>query len=245
MKIDSGDLTSDGDCGRAAYRRALIFGIVAALLGLILYSTVAIVIGLVSGFASLAVGYIIGKAMMIGSSGFGGRKYQITAALLTYAAVSMSFVPIVIDHQMKTGPAPKATQEQLAEEQRQLEKEFGQTPQISQPKSLRPKTEVSPPSTASRTTSWAWFGHLLFVGILSPIYDLQYPKHGVVGLVILAIGINIAWRITAGTRQLVLYRDNAQNISKGLIGLTIGQQGRIMALSSKGHEISGEPSVKP
>jgi hypothetical protein len=199
--VGSGDLTSGGDTGRPAYRRALIFGIVAALLGLILYSTVAIVIGLVSGFASLAVGYIIGKAMMIGSGGIGGRKYQITSAILTYAAVSMSFVPIVIDHQMKTRPASEATQEQLAEEQRQLEKEFGRAPQIAQPKT-RPKTEVSPPSAASPTTSWAWFGHLLFVGILSPIYDLQYPKHGVVGLVILAIGINIAWRITVGTRLL-------------------------------------------
>jgi hypothetical protein len=200
--VASGGLRIDGDGGRAAYRRALILGTVAALLGLILYSTVAIVIGLVSGFASLAAGYIIGKAMMVGSGGIGGRKYQITAAILTYAAVSMSFVPIVIDHQMKTRPAPKATQEQLAEEQRQLEKEFGQTPQIAQPKSSRSKTEVSPPRTASPTTSWAWFGHLLFVGILSPIYDLQYPKHGVVGLVILAIGISIAWRITAGTRLL-------------------------------------------
>jgi hypothetical protein len=54
--VASGDLTSNGDSG-AVYRRALIFGIVAALLGLVLYSTVAIVIGLVSGFASLAVGY--------------------------------------------------------------------------------------------------------------------------------------------------------------------------------------------
>jgi hypothetical protein len=198
--VAAGDLTSDGDRGRAGYRRALIFGIVAALFGLVLYSTVAIVIGLVSGFASLTVGYIIGKAMMMGSGGIGRRKYQITAAILTYAAVSMSFVPIVIDHQMKTRPAPKATQEQLAEEQRQLEKEFGQTPQIAQRKSSRPKTEVPPPSASSPTTNWAWFGHLLFVGILSPIYDLQYPKHGIIGLVILAIGINIAWRITAGTR---------------------------------------------
>jgi hypothetical protein len=43
---------------------------------------------------------------------------------------------------------------------------------------------------------------------------------------------------------LMKNRHNAQNLSKSLIGLTVGLHGRIIALVVKS-EISGEPSVKP
>jgi uncharacterized protein (DUF983 family) len=81
----------------AAFVRALLFGIGGAVVGLALYVTVALATGLVIGFVSLAVGYIIGKAMHMGSGGVGGRRYQVVAVLLTYFAVSMSAVPIAIE----------------------------------------------------------------------------------------------------------------------------------------------------
>src|SRR5262245_49971933 len=74
----------------AAFIRGLLFGVGGAILGLILYSAFGIITGLVIGYVSLAVGYIVGKAIKAGSRGMGGRRYQIAAALLTYAAVSMS-----------------------------------------------------------------------------------------------------------------------------------------------------------
>jgi len=84
-----------------AFVRALLFGGGGALLGLILYSTFGIITGLVIGYLSLAVGYLVGKSMMMGSKGIGGRRYQIAAVLLTYAAVSMSAIPISISMQLK------------------------------------------------------------------------------------------------------------------------------------------------
>jgi uncharacterized protein (DUF983 family) len=80
----------------AAFVRALLFGIGGAVVGFALYVTVALVTGLIIGFVSLAVGYIIGKAMHKGSGGVGGRRYQVVAVLLTYFAVSMSAVPMAI-----------------------------------------------------------------------------------------------------------------------------------------------------
>src|SRR5436190_11153408 len=88
-----------------AYIRALLFGIGAAIVGLIVYATFGIVTGLVIGYLSLAVGYMIGKAMTAGSKGLGGRKYQVTAALLTYVAVSMAAVPIGIAQYVKAQKA--------------------------------------------------------------------------------------------------------------------------------------------
>jgi hypothetical protein len=84
----------------AAFVRALAFGIGGAVVGFLLYVVSALVTGLVIGLVSLAVGFIIGKAMHLGSRGVGGRRYQLVAALLTYLAVSMSAVPIAI-HQMR------------------------------------------------------------------------------------------------------------------------------------------------
>jgi hypothetical protein len=81
----------------AAFVRALAYGIGAALAGLIGYALIAILLqGWVISYMSIAVGWIVGTAMMKGSNGVGGRPYQIAAALLTYAAVSMAAIPIWI-----------------------------------------------------------------------------------------------------------------------------------------------------
>lgn len=93
-----------------AFLRALLFGIAGAIAGFALYVLFALTTGLVVGFVSLAVGFIVGKAMNLGSGGVGGRRYQIVAVLLTYLAVSLSAVPIGI-HQLRQ----HADQSQTAE----------------------------------------------------------------------------------------------------------------------------------
>ncbi len=78
----------------SAYGQSLLFGIGAAVAGIAGYATLLIVLkGATIGYFSFGVGYLVGWTMMKGSKGLGGRNYQITAALLTYAAVSVSAVP--------------------------------------------------------------------------------------------------------------------------------------------------------
>ncbi len=134
----------------------LIFGIGAAILGLILYATFEIATGLIIGYVSLAVGYLVGKGIKMGSQGAGGRKYQITAATLTYAAVSLAIVPVLISQSMKMPNAPQVS-----------------------------------------------LGKLAFYGLASPILQLQDPFHGLIGLVILFVGIRIAWKLAAGTETQI------------------------------------------
>jgi hypothetical protein len=87
-------ITSDT---HAAYVRALTYGIGAAVVGLIGYALIAILLqGWVISYMSIGVGWLVATAMMKGSNGVGGRRYQITAVLLTYAAVSMAEIPIWI-----------------------------------------------------------------------------------------------------------------------------------------------------
>jgi hypothetical protein len=40
-------------------------------------------------------------------------------------------------------------------------------------------------------------GMLAFAGLASPFLELQDPLHGAIGLIILLVGIRIAWQLTA------------------------------------------------
>jgi hypothetical protein len=153
----------------AAFVRALVFGIAGALAGFALYVIFALATGLVIGFVSLAVGFIVGKAMNLGSRGVGGRRYQLVAVLLTYLAVSLSAVPIAI-YQMR--------QQHQAQAQAQ--------------------TQSSDAAPHEHMSVAKVIGVLALVGIASPFLDLQNPAHGIIGLIILFVGIRFAWRFTAG-----------------------------------------------
>lgn len=91
--------------------------------------------------------------MMKGSNGTGGKRYQITAMILTYAAVSLAAIPIALANgQGHAGSSP----------------------------------------SGASLLSW------ILVGLASPFLELQDPLHGGIGLVILFVGIQIAWKLTRG-----------------------------------------------
>src|SRR5579872_2868591 len=76
--------------------RSLLCGIGAAILGLAFYATFTIMTHFYFGVVALAVGWLVGKAMMMGSKGVGGLRYQISAVALTYASISLASVPILV-----------------------------------------------------------------------------------------------------------------------------------------------------
>lgn len=132
-----------------AFFPALLLGVIGAAIGMFLYAGFVILTKIKIGYMSLAVGFIVAKAMMMGSKGIGGRQYQITAALLTYAAVSLSILPII------RYLAPSV---------------FAMTP----------------------------IANLIQLGLTEPFQELQRDTfRGVIGLVILFVGMNIAWKLTA------------------------------------------------
>jgi hypothetical protein len=188
----------------ASFVRGIVFGIGGAILGLILYSVFGIVTGMVLGLVSLAVGYIVGKAIKTGSSGIGGRRYQIAAALLTYAAVSMSAIPMAIYQfakEAKPRPAPVASSTPTASTRATT------TPGDSDSTAgAGGSGEVSSPaiSRVQKPGVLKILGTLIFVGLASPFLELQDPVHGAIGLIILFVGIRIAWRLTAGAQVDVL-----------------------------------------
>lgn len=184
----------------AAFMRALVFGAGGAIAGLVLYSTVTIVTGLAIGYVSLAVGWIVGKAMMKGSGGLGGRRYQIAALLFTYAAVSLAAIPLLISEvrKEKTSHAQLQVQSQPATSQADQQ---GPENGDSQPQASTQENSAG----AKRPNLLAAFGMLALIGLASPFLELgSDPFHGLIGLVILLVGIRIAWQMTRGRPPLVV-----------------------------------------
>jgi hypothetical protein len=168
-----------------AFVRALLFGVVAAILGMILYAAFAIITGIVIGYASLAVGWIIGKAMITGSKGVGGRRYQILAVLLTYAAVSTAAIPIWIHYAGENKPT---SQQQNSSSQQ------GSNSDRSQGSAAAEK-----PSIAAAIVT------LLGLGLASPFLEIgSDPLGGLIGLVILFVGMRFAWRFTTARAPDIL-----------------------------------------
>ena len=177
------------------YVRALLFGGGAAVLGLVLYAVFGIITGLMIGYVSLAVGYLVGKAMKLGSQGAGGRRYQIAAAALTYAAVSIAAVPISIVQLSKHQPA-RFAQSRSDRAPSSAESGAGSTA-VSEAPAPEGGTPDDPRARSTRSVA-ATVGTLALLGLASPFLELQDPVRGLIGLLILFIGIRIAWRMTAG-----------------------------------------------
>jgi len=179
-----------------AFVRALLFGAGGAVLGLVLFAGVEIATGWIIGYVALAVGFIVAKAMQMGSGGVGGRRYQIAAALLTYASVSVAAIPVALHHsseptaQHETVRAPGGSNSDP------------EKPDAVQQDNGAPSGADSAPaqSEASRKPRMGLFavlGYLLAIGLASPFMDLADPIHGAIGLIILFVGIRIAWQMMA------------------------------------------------
>jgi hypothetical protein len=142
----------------AEFVQSLIFGAGAAIVGLIFYATFTIVTHFYIGYVAVAVGWMVGKAMMTGSKGVGGSRYQVAAVALTYAAISLASVPILIARVLQGGAA---------------------------------------------NVDWAsMLGRLVVWGIASPFLELQQGVSGIIGLVILFVGLRIAYRMTKARRRV-------------------------------------------
>lgn len=168
----------------ADFARALMLGVGAALLGMILYAAFTIITGLYLGYIALGVGWLVGMAMTKASGGMGGRRYQIAAVALTYGAISLAAIPIWVAYSMKHA-APHTAQTQ-------------QTAGPSGDASDRGRNAAEqPPAPKAKPPLVKLLVQLVFIGLASPFLELRDPFHGLIGLVILFVGLRIAYKMTA------------------------------------------------
>jgi hypothetical protein len=69
--------------------QAITFGAVGGVVGALIYAAFITITHIEIGYLSIAVGYIVAKAVLFGSDDRRGPIYQITAVSLTYCAVAL------------------------------------------------------------------------------------------------------------------------------------------------------------
>lgn len=161
---------ADGGWGRLFTAGCLGFG--AAVLGSIVYWGFTKLTGFELGLMAIAVGWLVGKAVMKGSNYRGGRKYQILAVALTYFSITFSYIPYLFE----------AAGKQAAEEAKK-------NPE-SLKKSVAPAA-TDPPLTAG--TAAIAVGALALVILAAPFLA---GFSNVIGWFIIAFGLWEAWKFT-------------------------------------------------
>jgi hypothetical protein len=166
--------------------RAILYGAGAALAGCILYATVSIVTGLEIGLIAIVVGIMVGKAIRYASHGLGGRPQQILAVLLTYFAISTSYVPVFV-YQMRKSPKPAIQSSQATG-----------TAQPGAAQNNRPARRVS------RGRAIVYLMGLVAAAPFLGLFASSNPVGALISLFIIYIGLQRAWALTARSQILIM-----------------------------------------
>jgi len=90
-----------GGSGVARVIKALIFGSVAAVAGAVLYYAIVRISGYNIGLVAVVVGFMVGGAVRKGTSNRGGLFYQLLAVFLTYSAIGLMDLSLLIGESLK------------------------------------------------------------------------------------------------------------------------------------------------
>lgn len=162
-----------------ALGRAALYGAGAALAGSALYAAVSILLNLEIGIVAIVVGVMVGKAVRAGSKGLGGRPQQILAVVLTYFAITTSYIPVYF-HQLSKNP-------QMLEQAQQ-------------------KASKNPDAAPRRPPQMGIAGAiviLLLIFAAAPFFGAT-SVGGLISLFIIFIGLKQAWRLTGRSEILVM-----------------------------------------
>jgi hypothetical protein len=174
--------------GAAPFVRAGLFGLGAAIAGAALYYAVIAITEFEIGLVSIAIGYMVGFAIRKGTGGLGGRAFQVMAVVLTYWAVGLAYVPLVVTAAVEQRAAAEA--------------------QAKEPGGTSAESAVGAgegqPASATDTADVESVGWPLFVA-WAIYFSFQLPvlvvfgslPSGLISAAIIGFGMHQAWRMTA------------------------------------------------
>lgn len=160
------------------FARACLFGVIAATLGAILYYAVIAITDLEIGIVAIAIGYMVGYGVRMGTKGRGGRRFQVVALVLTYWAVGLAYMPLIIGEVSKQD----ATQ------------------QASPNASTAVEAPVAPDASTVPLALAVLVGFSLALPVLTVVSS--FPS-GLISAAIIAFGMRQAWRMTAAPQPQI------------------------------------------
>jgi hypothetical protein len=96
--VEQGQKVAPDAVSRAArFTRAVLLGIGAMLLGAGVWYAVAKLANLEVGLIALLLGFLVGRAVFIGSGRRGGLRYQLLAVFLTYLGIGVAYAPFAYE----------------------------------------------------------------------------------------------------------------------------------------------------
>jgi hypothetical protein len=75
--------------------KGILFGVGGAIAGAAAYFGVAVLVNAEIALVAIGVGWLVGRAVQLGSGGRGGRPQQIAAAVLTYLALDAAYLAMI------------------------------------------------------------------------------------------------------------------------------------------------------
>lgn len=169
-----------------AFGRAVVLGGLAALGCGIAYAIFVAVTKFQLALLTIGIAFVIARVMRRCSSGVGGRKYQILAVVLTYAASAMGYAPAVYSE--FAGQASKTTAKAA--------------PPSAATNTDQSRAAAAPASATQARKSPLGAGALMLgLGVLLAI-TLAAPflaaTHAPIGLLIVGFGLWEAWKLSRG-----------------------------------------------
>lgn len=169
--------------GMGSLARAVVFGVVAMILGAALYYAVVAITNFEIGIVAIAIGYMVGFAVRKGAGG-GGRRFQVIAVLLTYWAVGLAYTPLAFRDLAASG------------RERQQAEQAGAAVQVAE----RTEDQEGSRDVSVGLAVALVAGLSLALPVLAVIGSLP---GGLISAAIMAFGMLQAWRMT-GTPHLVM-----------------------------------------
>jgi hypothetical protein len=183
------------------YGRAAMFGFGAMLVGSLIWYAVAKLLNLEIGLIAILLGFMVGRAVFVGSGKRGGRRYQVLAVFLTYLGIGVAYAPFAYEamresaHAKATAPQPGAAAANSAE-----------APTPDRPAaeaegldSLLGTGEATPTAPEQPRATQVILGvGVLLVGILTlpVIITIGGLPGSLIGLLIYGFALVQAWRLT-------------------------------------------------
>jgi hypothetical protein len=167
--------------GWAVLARAGLFGLVAAILGAVLYYAVIAITNFEIGIVAIAIGYMVGYGIRLGTRGRGGRRFQVIALVLTYWAVGLAYTPILFSEMSKQDVTQQASTNTTA------------------PVDVPDAPDASNAADASGAFSLPLaLAIVLGISFALPVLTVVSSlPGGLISAAIIAFGMHQAWRMTA------------------------------------------------
>jgi FtsH-binding integral membrane protein len=187
--------------GVGALARAGAFGVVAAMLGSLVYFAVVAASGYQIGLIAIAIGYMVGYGIRMGTRGRGGRRFQILALVLTYWAIGLAYSSLTVK------AIDKRAERQTAAAVGTATETATATP------AARRNGDTAPPRRLTGLRFALGILELVAFTLVLPVLVVAGSLPGsLISAAIIAFGMQQAWRMTAAPVVTVSgpYRIGAQ-----------------------------------